>query len=146
MHRDEEIERSVGLQYEGKSGGRWKSVKNCIAERHKKGHQAFKNARRLKSHGAYVESNEGSPLILRPEELPRPRAICSWRIGWDQGEGTERESADWLWRKNECWNEEAMFLLGIKNGDFRSEWTWNWKEKSRAWYCVEFDSPYIRYP
>jgi hypothetical protein len=35
MHRDEEIERSVGLQYQGKSGKRWNSIEDRIKRKHR---------------------------------------------------------------------------------------------------------------
>jgi hypothetical protein len=47
MLRDEEIERSVGLQYEGKGGKRWNSTEDRIKRRHRTGCQAFRTTRRL---------------------------------------------------------------------------------------------------
>jgi hypothetical protein len=47
MHLDEEIKRSVGLQFEGKGGKRWNSIEDRVRSRHRTGHQAFKTAMRL---------------------------------------------------------------------------------------------------
>jgi hypothetical protein len=146
MHRDEEIERSVGLQFEEKGGKRWNSIEDRIRRRHQGGHQVFKTARKLAKYDAYVVSEEPSPLIPPPENQPQPIGIVMRRIGWGPGEAPVRGSKDWLWHAKEHWKEEAMLLLKLIPRNANSERTWEWKEKRIAWYCVEFDIPYIRYP
>jgi hypothetical protein len=51
-----------------------------------------------------------------------------------------------MWRKDNCWKEEAMRMLSERPFPHGDEWSWNLVEKRRAWRCVKFDIPYIRCP
>jgi hypothetical protein len=144
--RQEEIRCRTGPQCDEKGRKQWNSIEDRINERHQKGRQEFKRIEKLKNQGGYVEPRGDNLRLPPPEETQRPRCTTIWKIGSEQGEGPKQGSGEWLMRKNDCWKDEAMDLLGIKHRASTSEWILDWNEKDRAWRCAEFDIQYIRYP